>query len=247
MRFGALALIILAVLAGPVFADKGEDFFAQAVAKYQKADYTAAIALNERLLKEAGVESPAVYFNLGNCYFKQGRLGRAILNYLKAQSLAPRDADIKANLAFARQEVEQYEADKQGKESGRWRAYFRSLSISEFKWLAAAAWMLTGIICLVTLFAGWPMKRVVLCTGSAAVVSAYILIALIGAFLEASGQAVAVQGTEARFEPSEQATVYFKVFEGAELKVLRYKDEWLKVQRQDGRSGWIPAQKAGVL
>ncbi len=53
----------------------------------------------------------ALFYNLGNAYYKQGDHGRAILNYRRAQQLAPRDPDIEANLALARaQAVDQFEA-----------------------------------------------------------------------------------------------------------------------------------------
>jgi len=44
-----------------------------------------------------------LYYNIGNCYFRQGELGYAILYYLRAKRLNPNDDDINSNLAFARQ------------------------------------------------------------------------------------------------------------------------------------------------
>ena len=45
-----------------------------------------------------GYESPALYYNLGNCYFKLHNLPAAILSYERARRLAPRDEDIAYNL-----------------------------------------------------------------------------------------------------------------------------------------------------
>jgi len=38
---------------------------------------------------------------LGNVFFKQGQIGRAIVNYERAQRLLPHDSDVRANLQYA--------------------------------------------------------------------------------------------------------------------------------------------------
>lgn len=229
------------------FAGQGDALFAQAVQKYQSGDYSAAVVLNERILKEVGVESAAVYFNLGNSYFKAGALGRAIINYCRAERASPRDGDIRANLAFARQAVDQADSGKPVTSVNRWFGVFSSLSSGEFKWLALCALMLTGMVCLWCLYAGLPSKRVILWTGLATAIAGYILIAFSVHYFDLLGRAVILTRTEARFEPSTQATVYFKLPEGAEIKILRSKDGWIKVQRNDGRSGWVPDNTAGAI
>lgn len=42
-----------------------------------------------------------VYYNLGNCYYKQGEIAKAILNYERAFIVASGDNDIKVYLAMA--------------------------------------------------------------------------------------------------------------------------------------------------
>lgn len=69
---------------------------------YEDKDYQSAIILYQSILKE-GVESSAIYFNLGNSFFKNGDLGRAILNFMRAKRLNPGDEDIRHNLEFAKQ------------------------------------------------------------------------------------------------------------------------------------------------
>src|SRR5205823_1595380 len=44
--------------------------------------------------------SPALLFNLGNAFFKNGQVGRAIAAYREAEQIDPRDPDIRANLKF---------------------------------------------------------------------------------------------------------------------------------------------------
>ena len=73
---------------------------AQGDSAYINKEYDQAIEIYEALLQQG--ESGEVYYNLGNAYFKQDELGRAILNYERALLLQPGNADISANLDIAR-------------------------------------------------------------------------------------------------------------------------------------------------
>ena len=63
-------------------------------------DYQAAARELESIVAD-GVQSGAVYYNLGNAYFRAGQFGHAILNYRKAKTYRPRDAYLEANLQQA--------------------------------------------------------------------------------------------------------------------------------------------------
>ena len=67
---------------------------------YIRGDYAAAIEIYEALLRQG--EAAELYYNLGNSYYKQEELGRAILNYERALLLQPGNADVQANLEIAR-------------------------------------------------------------------------------------------------------------------------------------------------
>jgi hypothetical protein len=72
---------------------------------YAQERYVEATQMYEQLAAE-GLESRDLYFNLGNVYYMQSDFGRSILNYERAADIAPRDADVQANLATARAQVE---------------------------------------------------------------------------------------------------------------------------------------------
>lgn len=60
-------------------------------------DYRESAKVLESVL-EGGFRNGAVYYNLGNAYFRAGEYGRAILNYRKAKPYRPRDPYLTANL-----------------------------------------------------------------------------------------------------------------------------------------------------
>ena len=63
-------------------------------------DYRASARELESIVAD-GVRSGAVYYNLGNAWFRAGEFGRAILNYRKARPYRPRDPYLQANLQQA--------------------------------------------------------------------------------------------------------------------------------------------------
>ncbi|HNX55205.1 MAG TPA: tetratricopeptide repeat protein, partial [Prolixibacteraceae bacterium] len=71
---------------------------------YTKQQYKQAIEDYNQILK-TNLESPEVYFNLGNAYYKTGQYTLAILNYERAKLLAPDDEDITFNLQVTNQKV----------------------------------------------------------------------------------------------------------------------------------------------
>ncbi|HVA47903.1 MAG TPA: tetratricopeptide repeat protein [Pirellulales bacterium] len=64
------------------------------------ADYRESAAILESLLTD-GYRNGAVYYNLGNAYFRAGEYGRAIAAYRKALPYRPRDPYLQANLRQA--------------------------------------------------------------------------------------------------------------------------------------------------
>ena len=78
--------ILIQCLVWPVFAQDAS--IKEAEVAYTKEDYATAIQLYEGLLKNNG-ESAAIYYNLGNAYYKNGQIAPAILNYERGLLLQP--------------------------------------------------------------------------------------------------------------------------------------------------------------
>jgi tetratricopeptide (TPR) repeat protein len=71
---------------------------------YMSGHYAEAVQLYEEQVAR-GVQDSTLFYNLGNAYFQQGDLGRAVLNLKRAAQLNPRDADIENNLALVREQT----------------------------------------------------------------------------------------------------------------------------------------------
>jgi len=72
--------------------------------------YEKAILNYEKIISDGGIKNSKLYYNLGNAYFLKEDIGRAILNYRRAENLDKADTpfrdtlrrNIQKNLAFAR-------------------------------------------------------------------------------------------------------------------------------------------------
>ena len=89
-----LAALLLTL---PALADEK----ALADSAYAHEDFTKAAQIYTQLLDSCG-SSAQLYYNLGNCYYRQDSIARAILCYERARLLDPADDDVRMNLEMAR-------------------------------------------------------------------------------------------------------------------------------------------------
>lgn len=98
------ALLLLALLL-PFAAQAAEDYpdslWRVGVEAYTAGDYAAALSAWEGV-RDTGLQSQELSYNLGNAYFKTGETARAILWYERALKADPSDADAAYNLDYAR-------------------------------------------------------------------------------------------------------------------------------------------------
>ena len=113
--------------------------FDQANTAFAQKDYGRAAGDYQAILAQHGFSAP-VLFNLANTYYRDGKLGLAILNYERAQLLAPGDGDIAFNLHVARAKAGL--ADRPTVWFDRAAGFF---SLNTLSWLAAAAMLLIAV------------------------------------------------------------------------------------------------------
>jgi tetratricopeptide (TPR) repeat protein len=227
--------LVMLVSAGLAPAQNLTSGFDAANKLYEQGRFAEAASAYEKLL-QSGLVPETVYYNLGNAFFKSGEMGRAIVAYRQAEQLSPRDPDLRANLSFARNQVQGPTV------SSTWlRRGLGKLSLNEWTGLAAGAVWLCFL--LLTLQQWQPgvkraLRSYVLFTAGAAVV----LCACLGLVLNGrSSRAAIVITREAvvRQGPLDESQTAFVVHDGAELQVLDQKDEWLQVSSEPRRSGWL--------
>jgi len=242
--FQALLLWLAWSCAGTTFgADVAADF-AAANALYAQGKFTDAAATYERILQTGG-QSPALLFNCGNAEFKAGHLGRAISAYRRAGQLTPRDAELRANLAFVRTQVQGATVRE-----SRWRAWLASLTLNEGAVLTAVIfWVLFALLAARQLRPAL-IRRL---RGATRMAAALTILSAAALGLQAAGHfysavAVVTAGeATGRTGPLDDAQTAFTARDGIELRVLDQHGDWVQAADGGGRIGWFSTRQVEVL
>src|SRR5205807_4717008 len=100
----AFTCLALCLVSTPFLMAEPSAQFAKANQEYAAGDFKAAIDDYEELVR-SGQDTPNLFYNLGNAYFRKTDFGRAILNYERALALDPHHPEAEANLRIARDEA----------------------------------------------------------------------------------------------------------------------------------------------
>jgi tetratricopeptide (TPR) repeat protein len=237
---------ILAALAcaGNLLASDVTANFSDANELYSKGKFPEAAASYQTILN-SGVVSPNLLFNDGNAEFKSGNLGRAIAAFRRAALLAPRDADIRANLNFARNQVQSPTFHE-----SYWQKLLGSLTLNEWAAFAAVAlWLTLGLYAAMQIRP--ELKNVLGTPARLAVVATIVLAVCLGiadsVHFSKPVAVVLLPDAVTRIGPFDDAQNAFAVHDGAELPVLDQRNGWVQVSDNNGRTGWMPAAQVEVL
>jgi len=244
LRGVSLVLLLVAWLPLSSHAAFSDSLFDAANKLYEEGKFAEAAAAYESLVQSRQV-SAALYFNLGNAWFKSRQICRAIAAYRQAEQITPRDPDLRANLQFARNQTPAPTLSP-----SRWQRWLGRLTLNEWTVLAAVALWL--YLLLLAILQWRPNLRLVLRT--------YVLALAVLAALLCACAAAALCGTQftraaivfapeatVHYGPLAESPAAFTVHDGAELRVLDQKDEWLQVTAGPRRTGWLRRDQTILL
>ncbi len=105
VRLATLLILFLCTNLFAVGSDEINRSFQHGVDLYKEGKYMQS-AIEFKKLVDKNIVSGNIYFNLGNAYFKTGDLAKARLYYERAQKFNPRDTDLKGNINYLKQKLE---------------------------------------------------------------------------------------------------------------------------------------------
>jgi tetratricopeptide (TPR) repeat protein len=236
-------IFALMLCAGRLLAAGVADQFSDANQYYAEGKFAEAAKDYEAILS-SGTVSPNLFFNYGDAEFKSGNLGRAIAAYRQAALLAPRDAEVRANLEFARNQVQGATLRE-----SRWTDWLGTLTLNGWTALAAIAfWLAFGLFATIQIR---PTLK-----GPLGGVARYVAVATV-LLCACLGMATAIHSSQVavvvmpdavtRSGPFDDAQNAFAVHDGAELPVLDRHGGWVEVSDSTGRTGWILDSQVEVL
>ena len=217
--------------------------FNEANAAYRQGRYEDAISLYTNTIA-AGARSSTVYYNLGNAYFRTGKIGLAVLSFERSLRLDPGNDDARRNVAF----VSSLLQDRIQAASFELRAQEKVAQILGHVSLDFVAVVLLLAICAGAGIGGlWLLGR--FRTGAAtfifvaccllAVSSAGTMAAKVWSADDGVTAVVLAGQANARFEPSEDSRVTFVIHEGTKIWLVRRDGPWAFVRLANGLRGWV--------
>lgn len=219
---------------------------------YLGREYSRAIDCYTRVIS-LGYEGSSLFYNLGNAYFKQNDMPRAILYYEKARILDPGDDDIRQNLAIANSRI----VDKID-------------SIPDFflkRWISGLAdslssdrWALLSVILfalsLAALFVynvgrGYRIRKMSFWAGMI-----LLALSLTGLIMmqnrkqnirQSNSAIIMTPVVNVKSSPDEQGTSVFMLHEGTRVMLMDSVQHWKEVKIPDGNKGWVPDSVLAVI
>ncbi len=253
LLLGVVLVVFLLVILSRQFAEAPDGSAAMKLANdlYERGSFVEATQIYQQLADE-GYGDSIVFYNLGNAYYKSGDLGRAILNYLRAERLAPRDPDIQDNLQIARDGiVDPFERSEQSALAGSIRVPQLKLSLDELALIALGLWILLALM-LLLLARRFSFRRLI---GYASVVVALLLLAGIvslgsGLSSEAEDRKVVVvaESVDVVGGPGQQYEAKFTLHGGNEASLVETRGAWSRLRLAGGQlQGWVPADAVELV
>ncbi len=221
----------------------------EASTAFDSKDYVLAIKIYESITHNNG-KSAEIAYNLGNAYYQNNEIGRAILQYERGLKIAPFDSDIIHNLSVAAHTQTDNLVAIKPFFLIRWvkaiRNFFGSDTWAAFGLLFMAVFA-GGL--LIWLFGGTrEQKRKGFILG---------LLALLFSILpfyasydrskleEHSGFAIILaKETAFRSAPDSESEMILPLHEGLKIELLDAIGEWVKIELPNGEQGWILASAA---
>jgi len=200
----------------------------------------------ERIIREGGIQNGKLFYNLGNVYFRMKDIGRAIVNYRRAEQYIADDSNLKLNLKYAREkrldDIEEKQETKVLKTLFFWHYDLSTKTrVLAFSICFMFLWIFAGIrIFTDKSFLAW-------CITVAAALSISFAGSLIAEELNlrksrpgviVSNEIIARKGNSETYEPSFKDPLH----SGTEFTLIEDRGNWFLIELPDSRTCWVSSK-----
>jgi len=245
-------LLVLLYAATSAFAQGPDAHFLEANQLYQQGKIAEARDLYEGIHTE-GYESPSLYFNLGNAYYKLGMIPKAILNYERALRLAPSDDDIRYNLQLANLLLtDKIEATPRLFIWDYWDNLKTAFTPATWTGIGYLFFLIMVVsLSLFVISRSYARRRLWFISawlaGALMVLCAALLIATVTDLQRSDTAIVTSTITTVKNAPDSKSSDAFVLHGGVKVVITDEVSEWMKIRLADGKVGWMEQSAAEVI
>jgi hypothetical protein len=214
--------------------------------------YEKAILNYEKIINDSKVHNSKLFYNLANAYFLKGDIGKAMLNYLRAERLDGSDANIQKNLSFARSKRIDRITEKTEKR------VLQTLFFWHYDFSIKMKFVLTCILfaafSLVLTFIVWygrTAPRIITVVILGVLVVCFFASASLQTYVESDRYrgVITTQEVVARQGDGQNYPASFKepLHEGTEFDLLERRVGWFHIKLSDDSDAWIPDNSAELI
>ncbi len=219
---------------------------------YLKNNFETAISAYKQLIKD-GYESSALYFNLGNAYYKTDSIANSILYYEKAKKMAPADEDVIANLKLANlKTIDKTETREQLIFKSWWDNFVTSKTSDNWGILCIVSFFIAFISLLVFRISSSSITKQLLfisfCIFLVAAGSFYFLAETNHNMQTDAGQAILFNSSATiKSAPAENSKDLFIIHEGTKVTIIERNNNWFRIRMENGNEGWLMENAVRII
>ena len=236
---------LLFILSIGLFADARQHLYEKGNQAYTNGQFEEALTAYQEILNMGYANGP-LYYNIGNCYYKLGEIGKSILFYERARKRMPANDDLKANLAIARLSVvDQIEPNPD---------FILLQAMHAFLYLIPKPLQLTLTLCVYVL---WMAALIVFLLSRSAfrqfifrrltwifgILFLILVLSFMGRLVDEKRTVEAiilVDKVDVMSAPAVGGSeTLFSLHEGTKVRCDRSTDEWVEIILPDRKVGWV--------
>jgi len=212
---------------------------------YSEAVYDSALISYHAVL-DKGYVSDALYYNLGNTYFKLKDIPSAILFYEKSLKINPSDEDVKNNLQIANSMiVDKIEIIPQMFFRVWWTTFYTMLPANSWAWISVFIFLITIVAIYLYLTSyNTAVRKTAFFSG---IVLIFLTIMSFGLasqkyyYTQQTNEAIVFTPTiTIKSSPAQSSVDLFVLNEGTKVALLDKTNGWTKIRIANGSVGWLP-------
>ncbi len=240
--YGIFVIIVFIPLI--MLADSAKTLFDTANDYYAKGDYEMTISLCDSMIKN-NVESAAIYYNLGNAWFKLDDVPKAIYYYEKAKKLEPNNEDINYNLKIANTKIaDRIEPVPEFFLKTWWKKLVYSLNEKQWTIVNIGVYIVFLLFLIIFFVAKSISAKKTAFVFSIIFMVLSILSGLIGynsyKLKTTHNTAIIFTPTvNVKSAPDEGSSTLFILHQGSKVQLLENTSTWEKIKIANGSEGWV--------